>query len=48
MQLVGVLDEAWKLCEDADSLPVGIIKERRKYGYSLMVSIQNAIDLGFG
>jgi hypothetical protein len=37
-----VLDEAWKLCREEDSLPVTIIKEGRKYGYSLIVSSQDA------
>ncbi|MBI3859778.1 MAG: ATP-binding protein [Thaumarchaeota archaeon] len=37
-----VLDEAWKLCRDEDSLPVTLIKEGRKYGYSLIVSSQDA------
>lgn len=45
IRLVIVLDEAWKLCKDADSLPVTIIKEGRKYGYSLIVSTQDVIDV---
>ncbi len=42
VRLVIVLDEAWKLCREEDSLPVTIIKEGRKYGYSLIVSSQDA------
>lgn len=45
VRLVVVLDEAWKLCQDTDSLPVAIIKEGRKYGYSLIVSTQDIIDV---
>jgi hypothetical protein len=37
-----VLDEAWKLSREENSLPVTIIKEGRKYGYSLIVSSQDA------
>ncbi|MBI2938349.1 MAG: ATP-binding protein [Thaumarchaeota archaeon] len=43
IKLILVLDEAWKLCKHEDSIPVKIIKEGRKYGYSLFVSSQ---DLG--
>lgn len=42
VRLAIVLDEAWKLCRDEQSLPVTIIKEGRKYGYSLIVSSQDA------
>lgn len=42
VKLAIVLDEAWKLCREEDSLPVTIIKEGRKYGYSLIVSSQDA------
>jgi DNA helicase HerA-like ATPase len=42
VQVAIVLDEAWKLCREEDSLPVTIIKEGRKYGYSLIVSSQDA------
>jgi DNA helicase HerA-like ATPase len=42
VKLAIVLDEAWKLCRDEDSLPVTIIKEGRKYAYSLIVSSQDA------
>lgn len=42
IRLAIVLDEAWKLCREEDSLPVTIIKEGRKYGYSLIVSSQDA------
>jgi hypothetical protein len=42
VKLAIVLDEAWKLCRDEQSLPVTIIKEGRKYGYSLIVSSQDA------
>jgi len=42
IRLIIVLDEAWKLCRYEDSLPVTIIKEGRKYGYSLWVSSQDA------
>lgn len=42
IRLVVVLDEAWKLCRDEDSLPVTIIKEGRKFGYALVVSLQDA------
>lgn len=42
VRLAIVLDEAWKLCRDEQSLPVTIIKEGRKYGYSLCVSSQDA------
>lgn len=46
IRLVIVLDEAWKLCRDEDSLPVTIIKEGRKYGYSLIASSQGStVDL---
>ncbi len=42
VKLAIVLDEAWKLCREEDSLPVTIVKEGRKYGYSLIVSSQDA------
>lgn len=42
IRLLIALDEAWKLCRDEDSLPVTIIKEGRKYGYSLCISSQDA------
>jgi len=42
VRLAVVLDEAWKLCREEQSLPVTIIKEGRKYGYSLIVSSQDA------
>jgi len=45
IRLVVVLDEGWKLCKDEGSLPVAIIKEGRKYGYSLIVSTQDIIDV---
>jgi len=45
IRLVVVLDEAWKLCKREDSLPVAIVKEGRKYGYSLIVSTQDIIDV---
>jgi len=42
VKLAIILDEAWKLCREEDSLPVAIIKEGRKYGYSLWISSQDA------
>jgi predicted transcriptional regulator len=42
VRLIVVLDEAWKLCRDEESLAVTIVKEGRKYGYSLCVSSQDA------
>ena len=45
IRLVIVLDEAWKVCKNENSLPVAIIKEGRKYGYSLIVSTQDIIDI---
>lgn len=46
VRLAIVLDEAWKLCREEESLPVTIIKEGRKYGYALIVSSQDAtVDL---
>jgi len=44
VRLLIILDEAWKLCRDESSLPVTIIKEGRKYGYSLLVSSQDATE----
>jgi len=45
IRLIVVLDEAWKLCKDENSLPVAIIKEGRKYGYALIASTQDIIDV---
>lgn len=45
LRLVVVIDEAWKLCRDENSLATAIIKEGRKYGYSLVVSTQDTNDL---
>lgn len=39
-----VIDEAWKLAKDPKSLPVVLIKEGRKYGYSIIISSQDATD----
>lgn len=44
VRLLIILDEAWKLCRDEKSLPVTLIKEGRKYGYSLLVSSQDATE----
>lgn len=45
IRLLIVLDEAWKLCKDEKSLPVALIKEGRKFGYSLTISTQDIIDV---
>jgi len=42
VRLIVALDEAWKLCRSESSLPVTIIKEGRKFGYSLWVASQDA------
>src|SRR5438093_4567965 len=42
LRLIIALDEAWKLCRSESSLPVTIIKEGRKFGYSLWVASQDA------
>lgn len=42
VRLIIALDEAWKLCRSESSLPVTIIKEGRKFGYSLWVASQDA------
>jgi hypothetical protein len=42
VRLLVVLDEAWKVCRDEDSLAVALVKEGRKYGYALLVSSQDA------
>lgn len=42
VRLIIALDEAWKLCRSESSLPVTIIKEGRKFGYSLWVGSQDA------
>lgn len=44
LKLVVVIDEAWKLAKDQKSLPVVLIKEGRKYGYSIIISSQDATD----
>ncbi len=44
LKLIVVIDEAWKLAKDPKSLPVVLIKEGRKYGYSIIISSQDATD----
>ena len=44
LKLIVVIDEAWKLAKDHKSLPVVLIKEGRKFGYSIIISSQDATD----
>ncbi len=40
-----VVDEAWKIAQDEKSEVVSLIREGRKYGFSLIVASQNPTDL---
>lgn len=44
IKLIVVLDEAWKLCRDENSIPVKVVKEGRKHGYALITSSQDLAD----
>ena len=45
LRLIVVLDEAWKISKDENSDAVMIIREGRKYGFSLIVASQNPTDI---
>lgn len=44
-RLFVVCDEAWKIASDARSDVVSIVREGRKYGFSLIVASQNPTDV---
>jgi len=45
VRLFVVLDEAWKISKDENSDVVMIVREGRKYGFSLIVASQNPTDI---
>ncbi|MEM2962959.1 MAG: ATP-binding protein [Candidatus Anstonellales archaeon] len=45
IRLFVVLDEAWKIAQDEKSDAVSLIREGRKYGFSLIVASQNPTDI---
>ncbi|MEM4554290.1 MAG: ATP-binding protein [Candidatus Anstonellaceae archaeon] len=45
VRLFVVCDEAWKIAADSRSEVVSIIREGRKYGFSLIVASQNPTDI---
>ncbi len=45
VRLFVVCDEAWKIASDARSDVVSIVREGRKYGFSLIVASQNPTDV---
>ncbi|OIO21367.1 hypothetical protein AUJ17_03510 [Candidatus Micrarchaeota archaeon CG1_02_47_40] len=45
LKLLVVLDEAWKVAQDEKSIAVQIVREGRKYGFSLIVASQNPTDI---
>ena len=44
LELMVVLDEAWKICQE-DGDPVAIVREGRKYGFGMLVASQNPSDV---
>lgn len=45
IKLFVVLDEAWKIAQDERSDVITIVREGRKYGFSLIVATQNPTDM---
>jgi len=45
IRLFVVLDEAWKIAQDEKSDVITIVREGRKYNFSLMIATQNPTDI---